>query len=143
MQKKQVSTGANERMNLPFGDGMEKFVIAFDVDGTLISHINENIVQERRKQGELYPYDSANLEVVEFLILASRIFKNVQIAVWSAGGREYAQQWVEHLRLEKYVWRVYSKGEYEKLCSLRKVIAIDDIHDTRIGNAANLIVRMK
>ena len=43
MQKKQVSTGASEKRNLPFGDGMEKFVIAFDVDGTLISHINENI----------------------------------------------------------------------------------------------------
>ena len=94
--------------SLPVGDKMENFIIAFDVDGTLISNINENVIQERRVHGQ-----------------------------------EYAQQWVERLQLEKYVWRVYSKGEYEKLRSLHKVIAIDDIQRTRLGNVANLIVRMK
>lgn len=128
---------------LPAGDKMENFIIAFDVDGTLISNINENVVQERRVHGQVYPFDAANTQVVEFLILCSRIFKNVKVVVWSAGGQEYAQQWVERLQLEKYVWRTYSKSEYQELCSNRKVIAIDDIHKTRLGNVANLIVKMK
>lgn len=129
--------------NLPTGDKMENFIIAFDVDGTLISNINENVVQERRVHGQVYPFDAANTQVIEFLILCSRIFKNVKVVVWSAGGQEYAQQWVERLQLEKYVWRTYSKSEYQELCSNRKVIAIDDIHKTRLGNVANLIVKMK
>nr|DAR65468.1 MAG TPA: hypothetical protein [Caudoviricetes sp.] len=29
------------------------------------------------------------------------------------------------------------------MCSTHKVIAIDDMHKTRLGNVANLIVRMK
>lgn len=121
----------------------ENFIIAFDVDGTLISNINENVIQERRVHGQVYPFDAANTQVVEFLILCSRIFKNVKVVVWSAGGQEYAQQWVERLQLEKYVWRTYSKSQYQELCSARKVIAIDDIHKTRLGNVANLIVKMK
>lgn len=129
--------------SLPAGDKMENFIIAFDVDGTLISNINENLIQERRVHGQVYPFDAANTQVVEFLILCSRIFKNVKVVVWSAGGQEYAQQWVERLQLEKYVWRTYSKSQYQELCSNRKVIAIDDIHKTRLGNVANLIVKMK
>lgn len=129
--------------SLPAGDKMENFIIAFDVDGTLISNINENVIQERRVHGQVYPFDAANTQVVEFLILCSRIFKNVKVVVWSAGGQEYAQQWVERLQLEKYVWRTYSKSQYQELCSNRKVIAIDDIHKTRLGNVANLIVKMK
>lgn len=129
--------------NLPTGDKMENFIIAFDVDGTLISNINENITQERRVHGQAYPFDAANTQVVEFLILCSRIFKNVKVVAWSAGGQEYAQQWVERLQLEKYVWRTYSKSQYQELCSTHKVIAIDDIHKTRLGDVANLIVRMK
>lgn len=129
--------------SLPTGDKMENFIIAFDVDGTLISNINENVIQERRVHGQVYPFDAANTQVVEFLILCSRIFKNVKVVVWSAGGQEYAQQWVERLQLEKYVWRTYSKSQYQELCSNRKVIAIDDIHKTRLGNVANLIVKMK
>lgn len=129
--------------SLPAGDKMENFIIAFDVDGTLISNINENVIQERRVHGQVYPFDAANTQVVEFLILCSRIFKNVKVVVWSAGGQEYARQWVERLQLEKYVWRTYSKSQYQELCSNRKVIAIDDIHKTRLGNTANLIVKMK
>ena len=129
--------------SLPTGDKMENFIIAFDVDGTLISNINENIVQERRVHGQVYPFDAANTQMVEFLILCSCIFKNVKVVVWSAGGQEYAQQWVERLQLERYVWRTYSKGQYQELCNAHKVIAIDDIHRTRLGNVANLIVRMK
>lgn len=129
--------------SLPTGDKMENFIIAFDVDGTLISNINENITQERRVYGQVYPFDAANTQMVEFLILCSRIFKNVKVVVWSAGGQEYAQQWVERLQLERYVWRTYSKSQYQELCDAHKVIAIDDIHKTRLGNVANLIVRMK
>ena len=129
--------------NLPMGHEMDNFIIAFDVDGTLISNINEGVIQERRVQGQVYPFDAANTHVVEFLILCSRIFKNVKVVVWSAGGQEYAQQWVKRLQLEKYVWRTYSKSQYQELSSNHRVIAIDDIHRTSLGNVANLIVRMK
>lgn len=129
--------------SLPTGDKMESFIIAFDVDETLISNINENVMQERRVHGQVYPFDAANTQMVEFLILCSRIFKNVKVVVWSAGGQEYAQQWVERLQLERYVWRTYSKSQYQELCDAHKVIAIDDIHRTRLGNVANLIVRVK
>ena len=64
--------------SLPTDDKMENFIIAFDVDGTLISNINENITQERRVHGQVYPFDAANTQVVEFLILCFRIFKNVK-----------------------------------------------------------------
>lgn len=129
--------------SLPVNDKMENFIIAFDIDGTLISNINEGVVQERRVHGQVYPFDAANTQVVEFLILCSRIFKNVKVIVWSAGGQEYAQQWVERLQLEKYVWRTYSKSQYQELSGNYKVIAIDDIHRTKLGNVANLIVRIK
>lgn len=135
--------GANETLGLPRGDRMDKFVLAFDVDGTLIAHANENIVQKRRVYGEPYPFDAANLGVVEYLILSSRIFKNVQVVVWSGGGKDYAELWVDRLQIREFVWKVMSKTEYQELRKLRQVIAIDDIQDTRLGDAANLIVKMK
>lgn len=46
--------------SLPVGNKMENFIIAFDVDGTLISNINENVIQERRVHGQVYPFDAAN-----------------------------------------------------------------------------------
>ena len=46
--------------SLPVGNKMENFIIAFDIDGTLISNINENVIQERRVHGQVYPFDAAN-----------------------------------------------------------------------------------
>lgn len=135
--------GANADLGLPRGDRMDKFVIAFDVDGTLIRHANANIIQKKREFGEPYPFDAANLDVVEYLILSSRIFKNADVIVWSGGGKDYAQRWVDRLQLQEFVWKVMSKTEYKELRKLRQVIAVDDIQDTRLGDAANLIVRMK
>ena len=133
--------GKNKELGLPFGDKMEKIVFAYDVDGTLIRHANRNIIQQRGEVGEPYPFDAANLDCVEHLILTSRMFKNVQVVVWSGGGKDYAQRWVERLRIEQFVWKVMSKTEYKQLLETREVIAIDDIQDTRLGNRANLIVK--
>lgn len=135
--------GKNEDLGLPFGDRMEKIVFAYDVDGTLIRHANRNIIQKHGKIGEPYPFDAANLDCVEHLILTSRMFKNVQVVVWSGGGKQYAQLWVERLKLEEFVWKVMGKLEYKTLLETREVIAVDDIQDTRLGNRANLIVRNK
>lgn len=133
--------GINKDLGLPFGERMEKFVVAYDVDGTLIRHANRNIIQKHGESGKPYPYDAANLDVVEHLILTSRIFKNVQVVVWSGGGKDYAQLWVERLLLTEFVWKVMGKLEYKQLLETRRVIAIDDVQDTRLGDRANLIVR--
>ena len=114
----------NKRLGLPF-DKMQKIIIAFDVDGTLI------------KNGGAYK-DISNPRIVELLkTLAS--FKNIKIVVWSGGGKDYAQRWVRLLGVEDSVWRVASKTEWKEI---KADIAIDDIQDTAIGKL-NLIVKEK
>ncbi len=48
--------------SLPTGDKMENFSITFDIDGTLISNINENVVQNEQFMVRIYPFDAANAE---------------------------------------------------------------------------------
>ncbi len=117
-------TGMNEKLGLPFGR-MRRYIIAVDVDGTLI------------KDGGVRG-DISNERIVE-LVKTLSSFKNVRIVVWSGGGKDYAQRWVTLLGLEKHVWRVASKMEHEEI---QADIAIDDIQDTAIGKM-NLIVREK
>ena len=114
----------NEKLGLPF-DKMEKIIIAFDVDGTLITN------------GEAKP-DISNPRIVELLKILSS-FKNVKIVVWSGGGKEYAERWVRLLGIGDYVWRVASKMEHEQI---KPHIAIDDIQNTALGKF-NLIVKEK
>lgn len=118
--------GKNAELGLPAGDGMEKWAVAFDVDGTLIDE-------------KFNPHE----EIVAMLKTFSR-FKNVKIVVWSGGGKGYAGHHVHRLGLEKYVDVFASKTEWEELRRVmeNRVIAIDDIQDTRLG-LANLIVRLK
>ena len=112
----------NKAFGLPWGN-MKKIIVAFDVDGTLITNT-----------GNVVP-DVSNAKVVELLKTLSS-FKNVKVVVWSGGGKEYAQRWVRLLDIEKYVWKVASKLEHKEI---NADIAIDDIQDTAIGKI-NLIV---
>lgn len=111
---------------------MKKTIIAFDVDGTLIDENGD-------------PY----WRITELLRILSR-FKNIEIVVWSGGGKSYAESIVRKLNLEKYVKRCASKNHIGKSedgkhlfePDLRPDIAIDDIQDCELG-IANLIVRNK
>lgn len=117
--------GINEKLDLPF-DKMRKIIIAFDVDGTLITNT-----------GNVMP-DVSNRRIVDLLKILST-FKNIRIVVWSGGGKEYAERWVRLLGIEECVWRVASKTEWKEI---NADIAIDDIQDTSIGKI-NLICKEK
>lgn len=119
-------TGANKKLGLPFGK-MQKVVIAFDVDGTLISNAE-------RKEGE--PFILANERIRTLLIVLSS-FKNTKIIVWSGSGELWARQVVNEIGIAKYVDKIMAKDP-----DLKPDIAIDDIQDTAIGEI-NLIVREK
>lgn len=111
---------------------MKKIVVAFDVDGTLID-----------SEG------NTNWRITELLRILSR-FKNIEIIVWSGGGKDYAEMIVRKLDLTKYVKRCESKNLVETTSegkhmfepTLRPDIAIDDIQDCELG-MINLIVREK
>lgn len=120
--------GANERLGLPSGK-MTWVVVAFDVDGTLIT--------------SNHPYGQSDFEepvlAINNLLRILSKFKNIKIVVWSGGGKEYAEMWGRRLGLDEYVWRYASKTEWR---GIRPDIAIDDIQDTAIG-LVNLIVHNK
>jgi phosphoserine phosphatase len=113
--------GKNAELNLPVGK-MERVIIAFDVDGTLID-------------GDIV-YD----DIVAMLNTLNR-FKNVRVVVWSGGGKQYAETIGRRLGLKGVAYT--SKFEHEALRDNGyTIIAIDDIQDTAIGDV-NLIVRNK
>lgn len=117
---------------------MKKTVIAFDVDGTLIQN------------GAISKWDmQPNLNIVRLLKTLAR-FKNVEIVVWSAGGKQWADDAVEVLDIKKYVKATHAKeitGHDENghpiiKATFKPDIAIDDIHSCDLG-LINLIVREK
>lgn len=116
---------------------MNKTIIAFDVDGTLITNNDPDRVHGVASKDEV-----PHVPIINMLITFSR-FKNVRIIVWSGGGKEYAETWGRRLGLDKYVWRYASKLEATELKEKYDIIAIDDIQDCTLGNIANLIVRNK
>jgi hypothetical protein len=116
--------GKNAELGLPFA-GMKKVIFAFDVDGTLIDEASK-----------------PHYDIVALLKIISKLFKNIRVIIWSGGGKDYAQLWVDRLQLSSCVWRVASKTEWQEIRKLGNVIAIDDIQDTAIGDI-NLIVKLK
>ena len=116
---------------------MIKTIVAFDVDGTLITNNDSERVHGVPSNDEV-----PHVPIINMLATFSR-FKNVKIVVWSGGGKEYAETWGRRLGLDKYVWRYASKLEAKELAEIYPIIAIDDIQDCTLGNIANLIVRNK
>lgn len=119
--------GVNKDLGLPFGDGMEPIAICFDIDGTLIDG------------------DKKHVSTIKLLVaLAEQNWKNVRIVVWSGGGREYAETIVRRYGLDALRnLQVMGKLQYQELIDKGyKIVAIDDVQDTRLG-IVNLIVRNK
>ena len=116
---------------------MQRIIVAFDVDGTLIRNAEGD-----RVHGVPSNDDVPIVHQINTLQVLST-YKNIRIVVWSGGGKQYAETWGRRLGLDKYVWRYASKLEHQALkaqCDL--LIAIDDIQATRLGDA-NLIVKEK
>ena len=122
--------GINKDLGLPFGDGMEKIAIAFDVDGTLIDSSAETLENHST--------------ITLFGILRMQKWKNVSILVWSGGGKQYAEQMFrDYVSNDTDGITFHSKLEHTELRKkYSKIIAIDDVQDTRLGDV-NLIVRNK
>lgn len=121
---------------------MKTAIVAFDVDGTLISNDPKTLQ---------LGYPVAN-ERVRALLVAFASFKNVKVIVWSGGGAGYAQNIVRQLGLQKYVDGYASKNpqidvkqpgkRHVFIPDIKPTIAIDDIQDCDLGEV-NLIVRGK
>lgn len=122
--------GANEKLGLP-RDRMRRYYFAFDIDGTL----RDNTVDQDKEP-------VANEDIRMLLILLRRAFKNIRIIIWSGSGEIYARQVGALLGLNPYVSHYMCKTDYTNFKD-KNIIAIDDIQDTKLGNIANLIVRMK
>lgn len=101
---------------------MKKLVIAFDVDGVLITDQDKPIEP-----------------MVVLLKFLSKHMKNTKIIVWSGGGAEYAHTWATRLRLDKYVWKAGSKLDPTMP---HPDIAFDDQQAFSLADK-NVIVRMK
>lgn len=109
-------------------DRMKKVCLAFDIDGTLRSNSDENMVPNER---------------IRTLLIILSSFKNVWIHVWSGGGEFYARQAVSALEIDQYVDTYGSKMDgYPKAYTRDNTIAIDDIQECDLG-ILNLIVREK
>lgn len=136
-----VQAPAPELQNdsLPRGFKMDKVIIAFDVDGTLIQNAQ---TAAEREHGIPNNDDVPIVHQINTLQVLST-YKNIKIVVWSGGGKQYAETWGNRLGLDKYVWRYASKLEYKELRQMCDyLIAIDDIQATQLGDV-NLIVREK
>lgn len=108
---------------------MKEIIVAFDVDGTLISNTN-GLGKEH-----------LNLEVFHLLVLFSKM-KNTRVIVWSGGGQDYAEQIVLKYGLSPFIERCFSKQDYDEILYGKVSIAIDDQHEFSLAEK-NLIVRMK
>ncbi len=116
--------GVNEKLGLPFGNGMERVAFCFDVDGTLIDEDIEH---------------HSTLALIR--VLGLQKWKNVDVIVWSGRGKQYAETIGRRLSLVNV--KYHSKLEHKELRKkYTKIIAVDDIQDTRLGDV-NLIVRNK
>lgn len=99
---------------------MQKLVIAFDVDGTLVSED-----------------DVPCMQYIWMLQTLSKLTKNVKIVVWSGGGKQYAEMWGKRLELDEYVWKYMAKDR-----TFHVDIAVDDQQAFALGDK-NIIVRLK
>lgn len=130
--------GINKDLGLPEQDKMKQYVFAIDVDGTLITNLDDD-----RQHGVVSSKEVPHDDIVLLLRILSTKFKNIRVVVWSGGGEQYAKTIGNRLGLDSFVDKYMSKLDYKLLCEKYNVIAIDDIQSTALGNVANLIVRLK
>lgn len=115
---------------------MNKIIIAFDCDWTLIKNRDDWLI-----------IVNSNIAIL-LQILSS--FKNVKIIVWSWRGKEWAKQVVDFLEFNKYVDWYASKNHLWKDENWKHIfkpdiipdICIDDIHNCDLWKI-NLIVKEK
>lgn len=100
-------------------DRMQKLIVAFDVDGTLIVD------------------DVPQVPIINTLQVLSKLTKNVRIIVWSGGGKDYAEMWGRRLGLDEYVWKYMQKDR-----NVFPDIAFDDQQAFALAEN-NIIVRLK
>lgn len=117
---------------------MNKIIIAFDCDGTLVttdSATSKKIVANERQRS---------------MLIALAHSKNVRIVVWSGGGEMWARQVGAALGIDKYVWKYADKNHLGKDAEgkhifnpdLKPDVAFDDIQECELGGI-NIIVREK
>ena len=117
---------------------MQKILIAFDCDGTLI------------KDGATSSADMVENPRVVSLLMALATMKNTKIYIWSGAGKEWAMEVGHTLHLQKYVDGYYGKnmigrdddGHPMFMPDFTPDIAIDDIQSCELGKI-NIIVREK
>jgi hypothetical protein len=122
--------GKNAELGLP-RDKMKTIVIAVDVDGTLRCNCTPTC-------------EDPNARIVSFTN-ALLTMKNTEVVVWSGGGKEYAQRFVDKFFTPKAAKKITTMSKFAAGTGLGKFtpdIAIDDIQDTALGKI-NLIVREK
>ena len=108
---------------------MKNIIIAFDIDGTLISNTS-GLGQEKLQ-----------IPTYNLIVLLSRM-KNTRIIVWSGGGKDYAEQIVRKYGMTEYVEACYDKHLYDETIDGKVDIAFDDQHDFSLADK-NIIVRLK
>lgn len=108
---------------------MKEIIIAFDIDGTLISNTN-GVGKEH-----------LNIDVFNLLVLFSKI-KNTKIVIWSGGGKDYAEQVAMKYGFAQFAHVFSGKHEYDESIDGHVDIAIDDQHEFSLADK-NLIVRIK
>lgn len=117
---------------------MQKVVIAFDCDGTLI------------RDGAMEEHKIVANERIRRILIDSAHSKNTKIIVWSGGGELWARQVGAAIGIDKYVDEYRSKnmiGRDEKGHPLfdpeiQPDICYDDIQECTLGKI-NIIVKEK
>lgn len=108
---------------------MRNTVIAFDIDGTLIT--NEFGLNK----------EHLNLDIYSLIVLLGKM-RNTTIYVWSGGGEDYANQMVAKYGLGPFVDRCFAKHSYDDAVYGKVDIAFDDESEFSIADK-NIIVNYK
>lgn len=103
---------------------LTKYLIAFDVDGTLRCSCTNTC-------------PDPNEDIVQLVNILGK-FKNTRIMIWSGGGKDYAAHIIAKFGLQRCF--PDSKLDPETWVYGKPHIAIDDIHAFNMGEI-NLIVR--
>lgn len=127
---------------------MSKYIVAFDVDGTLVNNDKPPFVANERIRAALLMWSS-----VKFIVTKDEqgkfIKRKVHTVVWSGGGAVYAHQAAQAIGVAHYVDEFASKnhvgivdGEHTFAPDIEPDIAYDDIQECRLGKT-NIIVKEK